>query len=139
MLRDEMKRVGGATLVGVHQRLRRRPQAAPVQLRGNDIGALNAGGRAGARRSCEQVPGAVDVGLSTKGQKPELDVELNRGVAGSLGVTVGQVAQSLRPAFAGIDAGDWVDPERRDARRAGAARAGVAPQRATTCASCRSW
>jgi HAE1 family hydrophobic/amphiphilic exporter-1 len=62
------------------------------------------------------VPGAVDVGLSTKGQKPELNVELNRGVAGALGVTVGQVAQALRPAFAGIDAGDWQDPsgEMRD-------------------------
>jgi HAE1 family hydrophobic/amphiphilic exporter-1 len=33
-----------------------------------------------------------------------------------LGITVGQVAQSLRPAFAGIDAGDWIDPsgESRD-------------------------
>jgi HAE1 family hydrophobic/amphiphilic exporter-1 len=58
-----------------------------------------------------QVPGAVDVGLSTKGQKPELEVVLNRGVAGSLGVTVGQVAQALRPAFAGIDVGDWIDPQ----------------------------
>jgi HAE1 family hydrophobic/amphiphilic exporter-1 len=27
-----------------------------------------------------------------------------------MGVSVGQIAQSLRPAFAGIDAGDWVDP-----------------------------
>jgi HAE1 family hydrophobic/amphiphilic exporter-1 len=63
-----------------------------------------------------QVPGAVDVGLSTKGQKPELDVQLDRGLAGTLGVTVGQVAQALRPAFAGIDAGDWIDPsgETRD-------------------------
>ena len=63
-----------------------------------------------------KVPGAVDVGLSTRGQKPELEVQLNRGLAGSLGITVGQVAQSLRPAFAGIDAGDWVDPsgETRD-------------------------
>jgi HAE1 family hydrophobic/amphiphilic exporter-1 len=61
-------------------------------------------------------PGAVDISLSTKGQKPELNVELNRGVAGTLGVTVGQIAQSLRPAFAGIDAGDWQDPsgEMRD-------------------------
>jgi hydrophobic/amphiphilic exporter-1 (mainly G- bacteria), HAE1 family len=43
-------------------------------------------------------------------------VQLNRGLAGTLGVTVGQVAQSLRPAFAGLDAGDWVDPrgETRD-------------------------
>jgi HAE1 family hydrophobic/amphiphilic exporter-1 len=63
-----------------------------------------------------QVPGAVDTGLSTKGQKPELDVQLDRALAGSLGVTVGQVAQALRPAFAGIDVGDWVDPsgETRD-------------------------
>src|SRR3712207_644381 len=41
---------------------------------------------------------------------------MNRGLAGSLGVTVGQVAQALRPAFAGIDVGDWIDPsgETRD-------------------------
>ena len=62
------------------------------------------------------VPGAVDVSLSTKGQKPELDVQLDRGLAGTLGISVGQVAQALRPAFAGIDAGDWIDPsgETRD-------------------------
>ena len=35
------------------------------------------------------MPGAVDVGLSTQGQKPELDVQIDRGLAGSLGVTVG--------------------------------------------------
>jgi hydrophobic/amphiphilic exporter-1 (mainly G- bacteria), HAE1 family len=63
-----------------------------------------------------QTPGAVDISLSTKGQKPELDVQLDRGLAGSLGVTVGEVAQALRPAFAGIDVGDWIDPsgETRD-------------------------
>jgi HAE1 family hydrophobic/amphiphilic exporter-1 len=62
------------------------------------------------------VPGSVDVGLSTRGQAPELEVELDRALAGSLGVTVGSVAQSLRPAFAGVKAGDWVDPtgETRD-------------------------
>ena len=27
-----------------------------------------------------------------------------------MGLTVGAVAQSLRPAFAGIEVGDWVDP-----------------------------
>src|SRR5258705_11705674 len=58
----------------------------------------------------KQVKGAVDVGLSTKGEKPELNVVLNRGLAGTLGVTVGQVAQALGPAFAGFKAGDWVDP-----------------------------
>lgn len=57
------------------------------------------------------VPGASDVGLSTRGQKPELEVHVDRGVAGSLGVTVATVAQSLRIAFAGLHAGDWIDPE----------------------------
>ena len=43
-------------------------------------------------------------------------MQIDRGLAGSLGITVGQVAQALRPAFAGIDVGDWVDPsgETRD-------------------------
>jgi HAE1 family hydrophobic/amphiphilic exporter-1 len=64
----------------------------------------------------KKVPGAVDVGLSTRGQGPELEIEMKRALAGSLGVTVGMVAQSLRPAFAGLKSGDWVDPtgETRD-------------------------
>ena len=86
-----------------------------IELRGPDLAVLN-GLAERVRAEVEQVPGAVDVGLSTKGQRPELNVDLDRGVAGSLGVTAGQVAQALRPAFAGIDVGDWVDPsgETRD-------------------------
>jgi HAE1 family hydrophobic/amphiphilic exporter-1 len=43
-------------------------------------------------------------------------VQINRGLAGRLGVNIAQIAQALRPAFAGLDAGDWVDPsgETRD-------------------------
>jgi HAE1 family hydrophobic/amphiphilic exporter-1 len=64
------------------------------------------------------VEGAADVGLSTGGQKPELEVRLDRGLSSSLGLSVGAVAQALRPAFAGIDVGDWIDPtgETRDVR-----------------------
>ena len=80
-----------------------------MQLRGNDPAALNLASEM-VKAEVSKVPGAVDIGLSTKGQKPELTIELNRGVAGSMGLTVGQVAQSLRPAFAGIDAGYWIDP-----------------------------
>jgi HAE1 family hydrophobic/amphiphilic exporter-1 len=67
-------------------------------------------------REIEQVPGAVDVGLSTRGQKPELDVRIDRGVAGALDVDAARIAQALRPAFAGLDVGDWIDPagETRD-------------------------
>jgi HAE1 family hydrophobic/amphiphilic exporter-1 len=59
------------------------------------------------------VPGAVDVGLSARGARDELAVEIDRGLAGAMGLTVGQVGQAMRVAFAGIDAGDWVDPTGR--------------------------
>ncbi len=100
-----------------------------LQLQGDDATELSRLADA-ILREVRQVPGAVDTGLSTKGQKPELDVQLDRALAGSLGVTVGQVAQALRPAFAGIDVGDWVDPsgETRDVtiRLARESRANVA-------------
>ena len=90
-------------------------KAIQIQLKGQQAGELT---RLAQQVAAEvrQVPGAVDVDLSTKGQKPELEVQIDRGLAGSLGITVGQVAQALRPAFAGIDVGDWVDPsgETRD-------------------------
>ncbi|WP_317204967.1 efflux RND transporter permease subunit [Janthinobacterium sp.] len=63
-----------------------------------------------------QVPGAVDVGLSEQDAKNELRIELNRGLANSMGISVGDAAQALRVAFAGVEVGDWVDPtgESRD-------------------------
>src|SRR5688572_2753992 len=86
-----------------------------LQVYGTDAQELTRLAQAVANE-LDQVPGAVDISLSTKGQKPELNVQLDRGLAGSLGVTVGQIAQALRPAFAGIDVGDWIDPsgETRD-------------------------
>ncbi len=90
-------------------------KAIQLELRGPDARELSRLAEQ-VRREVEQVPGAVDVGLSTRGQKPEVEVEVDRGVAGRLDVTVGQVAQALRAAFAGVDSGDWVDPsgETRD-------------------------
>jgi HAE1 family hydrophobic/amphiphilic exporter-1 len=86
-----------------------------LQLQGPDSRELNRLAQV-VKAEVDQVPGAVDVGLSTRGQKPEIEVALDRGLAGSVGVTVGQVAQTLRVAFAGLDSGDWIDPsgETRD-------------------------
>jgi hydrophobic/amphiphilic exporter-1 (mainly G- bacteria), HAE1 family len=63
-----------------------------------------------------KIPGAVDVGLSQQDPKKELKIELNRGLANSMGISAGDAAQALRVAFAGIEVGDWVDPtgETRD-------------------------
>jgi len=113
--RREMATIGGAQISVFTSGFGGALKSIQVQMTGPDARVLTTL----AERAAElvsRVPGAVDVGLSTRGQKPELEVQLDRGLAGSLGVTVGQVAQSLRPAFAGIDAGDWVDPggETRD-------------------------
>jgi HAE1 family hydrophobic/amphiphilic exporter-1 len=64
----------------------------------------------------KKIPGAVDVGLSEQEPKDELKIELNRGLANNLGISVGDAAQALRVAFAGVEVGDWVDPtgETRD-------------------------
>ncbi|HWJ22657.1 MAG TPA: efflux RND transporter permease subunit [Gemmatimonadaceae bacterium] len=114
-MREETKHLAGVTLSVFTNDFGGGRKQLQLQLRGGDSRALAAAAEQ-VKAEVQKVPGAVDVGLSTKGQKPELNVEMNRGVAGSLGVTVGQVAQSLRPAFAGIDAGDWEDPsgEQRD-------------------------
>jgi len=63
-----------------------------------------------------RVPGAVDVGLSEQDPQDELKIELDRGLANSLGISVNDAAQALRVAFAGVEVGDWVDPsgEARD-------------------------
>ena len=114
-LRQEVQRLGGAKVSVFTSGFGGAFKQIQLQMRGTDAKVLAA--LAGqARQMVERVPGAVDVGLSARGERQELEVEINRGLAGSMGITVGQVAQSLRPAFAGLDAGDWVDPtgETRD-------------------------
>ena len=107
-LRKELQRIAGVS-AWISGNTFGNEKQIQIQIRGKDTAELNRVARqvSGLLR---EVPGAVDVGLSTKGQKPEIEVQLDRALAGTLGVTVGQVAQALRPAFAGIDAGDWVDP-----------------------------
>jgi HAE1 family hydrophobic/amphiphilic exporter-1 len=62
------------------------------------------------------MPGTVDVGLSEQAPKDELKIDLDRGLASQLGISVTDAAQALRVAFAGVEVGDWIDPngEARD-------------------------
>jgi HAE1 family hydrophobic/amphiphilic exporter-1 len=113
--RQELGRIAGVQLAVFTSDFGGGRKQLQLEVRGDDPAVL---AQVADRVMAEvaQVPNAVDIALSTKGQKPEISVEVDRGLAGRLGVTVGQVAQSLRPAFAGIDAGDWIDPtgETRD-------------------------
>jgi len=108
VLREEVKSIGGATVAVFTNDFAGQEKQISLELRGANKDALQtvADQYLAALKSTN---GAVDVGLSTKGQKPELTVQIDRGLAGSLGLSVGQVAQAIRPAFAGLDAGDWVD------------------------------
>jgi hydrophobic/amphiphilic exporter-1 (mainly G- bacteria), HAE1 family len=81
-----------------------------LQLRSQDRAALQRAADS-LLAIVRTVPGAVDAGLSTRGRRPEVAVDIDRDAALQRGLSVGQIAQSLRPAFAGIDAGDWVDPD----------------------------
>jgi HAE1 family hydrophobic/amphiphilic exporter-1 len=109
VLRNEVRQIGGATVAVYTSGFGGAIKQVQLELRGHDARELQSVADSVLSR-LRQIPGAVDISLSTKGQKPELEITLNRSLAGSLGVTVGQIAQSLRPAFAGVDAGDWIDP-----------------------------
>ena len=109
ILRGEMRRVAGVTAYTFSGGFGGNQKEIQVQITGPDANRLNDLATQVAA-IVKQVPGAADVGLSTKGQKPELEVNVDRGLAGALGLTVGQVAQALRSAFAGVNAGTWVDP-----------------------------
>ncbi len=113
-LRGQLVKLGGVTAAIGSGNFENKKQIQ-LQLQGPDSRELNRLANI-VRAEVAQVDGAVDVGLSTRGQKPELEVALDRGLAGAVGVSVGQVAQTLRVAFAGLDAGDWIDPsgETRD-------------------------
>ncbi len=114
-LRESLKKLVGAEYVvldDINNGVRK-----PVQIlfSGPDARKLNAIA-ADFMEKLKKVPGAVDVGLSEQEPKDELKIELNRGLANAMGISVGDAAQTLRVAFAGVEVGDWVDPtgETRD-------------------------
>lgn len=57
------------------------------------------------------VPGAVDVGLSSRPGAPALDITLDRGFSAAIGTTPAEVAAAMQAAFAGVEAGRWIDAD----------------------------
>ena len=107
--RQALKSVGGATIAVAASGMGSTKQIQ-MQLQGPDYDTLVELAEKVAAEM-RQVQGAADVGLETRGRRPEIEVEIDRPLAGSLGVDVMQVATALRPAFAGVDAGDWLTPD----------------------------
>ena len=109
VIREDVKRIGGSDISVFTNDFSGQEKQISIELRGTDKAALQIAADQ-YLTALKSTRGAVDVALSTKGQKPELTVQVDRALAASLGLSVGQVAQAIRPAFAGLDAGDWVDP-----------------------------
>ncbi|HEX6095131.1 MAG TPA: efflux RND transporter permease subunit [Thermoanaerobaculia bacterium] len=107
-VRASLKRIAGAN-VSVASGGMGGGKQIQMQLKGPDYDTLMSLGEKLAAEM-RQVPGAADVGLATRGRRPEIEIEVDRPLAGALGVDVMQVATALRPAFAGVDAGDWMTP-----------------------------
>jgi len=59
----------------------------------------------------KKIPGLVDIRTSLSDPKPTLAVVIDRAQAASLGLSVAQVGQALRPLLAGDDVTTWQDPQ----------------------------
>ena len=114
-LRRQMKQLVGAEYVVLEDLSNGARKPVQIQFSGPDSRRLMEITSA-FMEQLRTVPGAVEVGLSELEPKDELKIELNRGLANSLGISVSDAAQALRVAFAGVEVGDWVDPtgESRD-------------------------
>jgi HAE1 family hydrophobic/amphiphilic exporter-1 len=111
-LRKEFRQIAGVNVAVFTGGFGGAMKELQMQLKGPDAIVLAQLGDS-ALALARTVPGAVDVGLSARGARDELAVEIDRGLAGAMGLTVGQIGNAMRVAFAGIDAGDWVDPTGR--------------------------
>jgi HAE1 family hydrophobic/amphiphilic exporter-1 len=114
-LRGKLKQLVGAEYVVIEDLNQGVRKPVQIQFSGPDSRRLMAI-TGDFMEQMKSVKGAVDVGLSEQEPKDELRIDLDRGLANSLGISVGDAAQSLRVAFAGVEVGDWVDPigETRD-------------------------
>jgi HAE1 family hydrophobic/amphiphilic exporter-1 len=114
-LRERLSRLVGAEYVVLDDINNGAQKPVQVQFYGPDSRRLMAITN-DFMEQMKKIPGAVDVGLSEQEPKDELKIELDRGLANQLGISVGDAAQALRVAFAGVEVGDWVDPsnESRD-------------------------
>ncbi len=57
------------------------------------------------------IPGLVDLDSSVKPDKPVIDIDVRRDAASDLGLTVSQIAASMRTLVAGTTVGNWRAPD----------------------------
>ena len=90
-------------------------QPLAVNLRGPDVNELQRLADV-VVGEMQQITGIVDVNSSQGQPRPEYRIDVNRDLANELGLSIGQIATTVRPLLAGQTATTWEDPtgEERD-------------------------
>jgi HAE1 family hydrophobic/amphiphilic exporter-1 len=111
VLRERLRQVPGITVThaGLLDAVGGNKQIE-FSLLGPDLKELDRLSRLVAER-IRDVPGLVDLDSSVKPDKPTIQIDVKRDAASDLGLSVAQVASSLRTLVAGQTVGNWRAPD----------------------------
>ncbi|MDB5955399.1 efflux RND transporter permease subunit [Ramlibacter sp.] len=111
ILRERLKSVPGITVThaGLLDAVGGNKQVE-FSLQGTDLKELERLARLVSER-IRDIPGLVDLDSSVKADKPTISVAVKRDAASDLGLSVGQIAASLRTLVAGETVGNWRAPD----------------------------
>ncbi len=111
VLRERLKQVPGITIthVGLLDAVGGNKQVE-FSLQGPDLQELERLTKV-VTAKIRDIPGLVDLDTSAKPDKPVIAVEVRRDAASDLGLSVAQMAASLRTLVAGTTVGNWRAPD----------------------------
>jgi hydrophobic/amphiphilic exporter-1 (mainly G- bacteria), HAE1 family len=111
VLRERLKQVPGITVthVGLLDAVGGNKQVE-FSLQGPDLKELERLAKLVTER-IRNVHGMVDLDSSVKADKPVIDIDVKRDAASDLGLSVSQIAGSLRTLVAGQTVGNWRAPD----------------------------
>ncbi len=111
VLRDRLKQVPGITVthIGLLDSVGGNKQVE-FSLQGPDLKELERLTMQVSNR-IRSIPGLVDLDSSVKADKPVIQVDVRRDAASDLGLSVSQIAASLRTLVAGQTVGNWRAPD----------------------------
>ncbi len=111
VLRERLKQVAGITVthIGLLDSVGGNKQVE-FSLQGPDLKELERLTRLAMERIVA-IPGLVDLDSSLKPDKPTIEIDVRRDAASDLGLSVSQIAASLRTLVAGQTVGNWRAPD----------------------------
>ncbi|MDO8441616.1 MAG: efflux RND transporter permease subunit [Polaromonas sp.] len=111
VLRERLKQVPGITVthIGLLDMVGGNKQVE-FSLQGADLKELERLTRL-VTDKISGIPGLVDLDSSLKADKPTIEVDVRRDAASDLGLSVAQIAASLRTLVAGQTVGNWRAPD----------------------------